>query len=252
MITMEKLQILQVQKRILFWVVIGFLVISAVFVAVSINQKLNTAATINTISFSGEGKVLAKPDVAVVDFSIVTEVATSKAAQDANSARSQKAVDFLKKQKVDEKDIKTISYNISPKYSYPRNEAPRIEGYRVDQTVRVKIRDLGNVSPILDGIVAAGVNQVNNLSFEIDEPEKLKAEARAEAIADAKKKAGELKDQIGVKLGRIVNFSEGVSGYPMPVYGAMALEKAGGGGGPSVPSGENEITVNVTITYQIK
>jgi hypothetical protein len=118
--------------------------------------------------------------------------------------------------------------------------------------VRVKIRDLGNVSPILDGIVAAGVNQVNNLSFEIDEPEKLKAEARAEAIADAKKKAGELKDQIGVKLGRIVNFSEGVSGYPMPVYGAMALEKAGGGGGPSVPSGENEITVNVTITYQIK
>ena len=107
MITMEKLQILQTQKRILFWVVIGFLIILAVFVAVSINQKLDTATTTNTVSFSGEGKVLAKPDVAVIDFSIVTEAATSKAAQDANSEKSNKVTDFLKKQKIDDKDIKT-------------------------------------------------------------------------------------------------------------------------------------------------
>lgn len=253
MITMEKLQILQMQKRILFWVVIGFLIVLAVFVAVSINQKLNTVTTTNTVSLSGEGKILAKPDVAVVDFSIVTEAATSKAAQDANSEKSQKVVDFLKKQKVDEKDTKTISYNIYPKYSYPRNEAPKIVGYRVDQTIRVKVRDLGSVSSILDGVIAAGANQISNLSFEIDEPEKLKAEARAKAIADAKKKADELKGQIGIRLGRIVNFSEGISGYPVPLYRTVALEEKGiGGGGPSVPSGENEIVVNVTITYQIK
>ena len=216
-------------------------------------RTLNTATTANTVSFNGEGKVLAKPDVAVVDFSIVTEAATSKAAQDANSEKSQKVVDFLKKQKVEDKDIKTVGYNIYPKYSYPRNGVPKITGYRVEQTIEVKVRDLDNVSSVLDGIVTAGANQVNNLNFEIDEPEKLKAEARAKAIADAKKKADELKGQIGIKLGKIVNFSEGISGYPEPVYYERAMSSGGvGGGGPSVPSGENEITVNITITYQIK
>jgi len=252
MLTMGKLQTFEMQKTILLWVIIGFLVVLAIFIAVSINQKLNTATTTNTVSFNGEGKVLAKPDVAVIDFSIITEASTSKAAQDTNSKKSQKVIDFLKKQNIEDKDIKTISYNIYPLYSYPRNEAPKIEGYHVDQTVRVKVKNLDNVSSILDGIVAAGADRISNLSFEIDEPEKLKAEARVKAIDDAKKKANELEGQIGIKLGKIVNFSENVGNWPV-VLRSVALEEKGiGGGGPSVPSGENEITVNVTITYQIK
>lgn len=224
--------------------------------AISINQKLNTATTANTVSFSGEGKVLAKPDVAVVDFSIVTEAATSKAAQDANSEKSNKVTDFLKEQKIEDKDVKTTSYSIYPQYEYPRyGGVPKIKGYQVSQTIEIKVRDLEGVSSILDGVVTAGANQIGNLNFKIDDPEKLKAEARAKAIADAKKKAGELKDQVGIKLGKIVNFSEGISGYPVPImYEAMSKGMGGGvgGGGPSVPAGENEVIVNVTITYQIK
>lgn len=252
---MEKLQILQIQKKILFWVIIGFLVILAVFVIVSINQKLNTATNTNTVSFNGEGKVVAKPDIAVAYFSIVTEAVTSKKAQDDNSGKSQKLVDFLKKTGVEEKDIKTTGYNIYPQYNYPRYDKPEIKGYQVNQTVKVKIRDLDKVSEILDGVVTAGVNQINQLSFQIDDPEALKDEARAKAIADAKDKAGALEKQLDIKLGRIINFSEGYRGYPVPMYEyeAMSKEAAGvGGGGPEVPAGENEITVNITITYQIK
>ncbi len=265
MIIMEKLQILQIQKRILFWVVIGFLIILAVFVAVSINQKLNTAATTNTVSFNGEGKVLAKPDIAVADFSIVTEAATSKAAQDQNSTKSQKLVDYLKSQSIVDKDIKTTSYNIYPQYTYPRpcplnvgypcvEKQQQVSGYQVNESIEVKIRNLDNVSEILDGAVTAGVNQVGQLSFQIDNPEALKDQARTKAITDAKNKADNLKNQLGIKLGRIVNFSEGTNGYPVPMYESAMLGKGGGvgGGGPSVPSGENEITVDVTITYQIK
>ncbi len=242
-------------QQLIYWFSAGLIVVLAIFLLVSISQKLNTATTTNTVSFSGEGKVLAKPDVAVIDFSIITEAATSKAAQDANSEKSNKVTDFLKEQKIEDKDIKTISYNIYPQYEYPRyGGVPKIKGYQVSQTIEVKVRDLGSVSSILDGVVTAGANQVGNLNFKIDDPEKLKAEARAEAIADAKKKAGELKDQVGIKLGKIVNFSEGVMGYPVPMYESSMLGKGGGvgGGGPSVPSGENEITVDVTITYQIK
>lgn len=244
----------KIQKKIAAWVIIVFLIILSVFVLASTNQKLNTAATTNTVSFSGEGKVLAKPDVAVVDFSIVTEAATSKAAQDANSAKSQKVVDFLKKQKIGDKDIKTTAYNIYPQYEYPRyGGVPTIKGYQVNQTLEIKIRDLEKVSIVLDGVVSAGANQVGNLTFKIDDPEKLKAEARAKAIDDAKKKAKELRDQLRISLGKIVNFSENTGGYPVPImYEAMGKGMGGGGVAPSVPSGESEITVDVVLTYQIK
>lgn len=242
------------QKTILVWLGIALLAILSVFFLVSINQKLNTATTTNTVSFNGEGKVLAKPDVAVVILAIVTEADTSKQAQDENSKKSKAVVDFLKKQKVDEKDIKTSGYNIYPQYKYPQFDKPQIIGYQVNQTLEVKIRDLDKVSLILDGVVEAGVNQVNSLGFQVDNPEDLKAKARQMAIEDARKKAAELKGQLGIKLGRIVNFSEGFTGVPPPIFlEARAFGKGGfGGDGPEVPVGENEIRVSVTLTYQIK
>lgn len=243
------------QLKSLTWSGAVVMVIFALFLLVSTNKVLNTATTTNTVSFSGEGKVVAKPDMAKVQLSIVTDAPTSKAAQDENSKKSKAVTDYLKKQDIDDKDIKTTGYNIYPQYKYPQyGGQPTITGYQVNQSVEVKIRDLDKVSNILDGIVAAGTNQVNNLSFEIDEPEKLKAEAREKAIEDAKKKANELEGQLGINLGKIVNFSENTGGYPIPIYMTAEVDGRGGvgGGGPTVPTGENEIVVNVTITYQIK
>jgi len=230
----------------------AFLIIASLFLLADTNQKINTAATTNTVSFSGEGKVVSMADVAIVNLSIVTEAATSKSAQDNNSKKSKSVVDFLKKQKIDDKDIKTLSYNIYPQYSYPERENPKISGYQVNQTMEVKIRILEEVSGILDGIVSAGVNQVNSLSFEIDDPEALKADARKKAIEDAKNKAKELEDELGIDLGKIVNFSENTGGYPVPIFYESKADGMGGGGGPSIPIGENEIAVSVMLTYQIK
>lgn len=247
--------------------------ILSVFLLVNIRHLADTATTTNTVSFSGEGKVFAVPDVAVVSFSIVTEAATSKAAQDANSTKSKKVVDFLKSQGIEDKDIKTSGYNVYPQYSYPRPVPlgaevqqsypapdyypgnPKITGYQVSQSFEVKIRDLEKVSAVLDGLVTAGANQVNQLGFRIDDEEKLKDEARAMAIADAKKKASVLQRQIGIRLGKIVNYQEG--GYYPPIYFKAELMDIGGRGGgvepmPEVPAGENEVAISVTITYQIK
>jgi len=241
--------------KYLIWPGTAVLVILAVFLLASTNQVLNTAATTNTVSFSGEGRVVAKPDIAKVQLSIVTEALTSKLAQDDNSKKSKSITDYLKKQNIEDKDIKTTGYNIYPQYKYPQfGGQPQITDYQVNQSIEIKIRDLDKVSNILDGLVSAGANQVNDLSFEIDNPDALKAEARAKAIADAKKKANELKSQVGISLGKIVNFSENTGGYPVPIYMKAEFDSRGGmgGGGPSVPTGENEIVVNVNITYQIK
>lgn len=241
-----------------------------VFLVAITKQVKNTATNTNTISFTGEGKIFAVPDIAAVSFSIVTESKTSKEAQDANSAKSKPVIDFLKNQGIADKDIKTTSYNISPKYSYPRpiplplgtetqsypeyyDQSPKITGYTVNQSFEVKIHDLEKVSAVLDGLVTAGVNQVNQLGLKIDDEEKLKEQAREMAIKDAKEKAAKLRKQLGIRLGKIVNYQEG--GYYPPIYYATEAKLDGRGGdisGPEVPAGENEIVANVTITYQIK
>lgn len=235
----------------LIWSGTFVLAVLAIFLLVSTNQIANTATTTNTVSFNGEGKVIAKPDIAKINLSIVTEALASKTAQDDNSKKSKAVTDYLKKQNIEDKDIKTTAYNIYPQYKYPQSGGqPTITGYQINQSLEIKIRNLDNASNILDGVVTAGANQVSGLSFEIDNPDTLKAEARAKAIADAKKKAGELESQVGISLGKIVNFSENTGGYPVPImYEAKAM---GMGGGPSVPAGENEITVDVTLTYQIR
>lgn len=257
-----------IHKTIFYWSAIALVSVLTIFLVVSVSQKLNTATTTNTVTFSGEGKVSAKPDVATLEFSIITEANASKVAQDDNSRKSQKVTDFLKKQGIEEKDIKTTLYNIFPKYSYPRpviynqsvpsimppeiSDQPKIVGYQVSQGFWVKVRNFDKLSGVIDGLVANGVNNVNNLGFSIDEPEKLKSEARAKAIADAKGKANELKNQIGISLGKIINFSENTGGYPGPYYAEAKGMDGGGVAGPSLSPGENEITVNVTLTYQIK
>jgi len=242
--------------KYLVWSGTTVLAILAIFLLASTNKVLSTAATTNTVSLSGEGRIVAKPDIAKVSLSIVTDSPTSKIAQDENTKKSKVVTEYLKKQNIEDKDIKTTGYNIYPQYKYPQyGGQPTITGYQVNQSMEIRIRDLDKVSDVLDGVVSAGANQVSGLSFEIDKPESLKAEARKKAVEDAKKKASELENQIGIDLGKIINFSENTGGYPIPVYFKEVDARSGMGGGsdgPSVPTGENEIVVNVNLTYQIK
>ena len=243
------------QKTMLVWIGAVLGVMLVVFVGVMTKQQLNTATTSNTVSFQGEGKVLAKPDVAKLSFSILTQAATSKAAQDSNSTKSNEVTSFLKKQGVEDKDIKTTNYNIYPQQTYGINGGtPRITGYQVSQNFFITIRNLEQANKILEGVVAAGANQVDQLQFSIDKPEQLQAEAREKAIQDAKAKAKVLESQIGIDLGKIVNFQENISGMPMYYDKMVSLDGRGGGSVPmpSLPTGENEISIAVTITYQIK
>ena len=127
-------------------------------------------------------------------------------------------------------------------------------GYEVTQSLEVKIRDMAKIGDILQGATDAGANQVGDLQLTVDKQDELKKQAREEAIKKAKARAQELASQLGIKLVRIVNFSEGVS---VPYYYDYALKEAAGMGGETAPSpqietGENKISVTVTITYEIR
>lgn len=233
------------------WLLVIVLGLSALWLLQNIGRQSEASSASDTITVSGTGSVLAAPDVAVAELAISEERFTAKAAQDEASRKSKLVIDYLRNQGIDEKDIKTSGYNIYPQYDYFEGRSS-IRGYQVTQSLTVKIRNLDKANEVLDGVVSAGVNQVYNFRFAIDDPEELRNEARDKAIDDARDQAKKLSDQLDVKLGNIVGFSEQTSGFPVPLYGDAAIGRGGGGGGPELPAGENEVAVSVSITYQIR
>lgn len=233
----------------------ALLVVLIVFVGAKakneIENKAKVSDTIHTISVSGDGKIYAKPDIGQISLGVTNEAKTVAEAQKQSTDAINKIVDFLKGAGVEDKDISTTNYNINPVYDYTKN-GQVLRGYQVSQNIQVKIRDLTKSGNIIAGAAENGANVAGGLNFTIDDPDALKAEAQKQAIDKAEAKAKELASNLGVKLGKLINFSE--SGYIPPIYYAKSAEAMGMGGGstaPSIPTGENEITSTVSLTYEI-
>ena len=214
-----------------------------------IGQDINVK---NTISVSGTGEVFASPDLALVNFSVITEKRNVAEAMSENTRKMNKIIEELENEGIDEKDLKTVQFNIYPRYDYINQDnfltSRRVlAGYEIYQALEVKIRDLTKIGEIIEKATQAGSNQVGNLIFTIDSQNELKNEARGKAIEEAKEKADKIADKLGVKLVRIVNFSE--NSYT-PNYDLMRSE-AIGGSAPDIQTGESKVQVSVNISYEI-
>lgn len=240
--------------------VLGLLIVCICFgIAATINVLKNSNYTskdiqkVSTITISGTGDVYAKPDIGRVALSVVTEAKTVAQAMTENTSKMNNVIGFAKKQGVEEKDLKTTNFNISPRYEYNSKTGVRtLVGYKITQSLQVKIRDLSKIGAILGGATESGANDVGNLQFTIDNEDTLKSQAREEAIKEARGKAETLAKQLGIRLVRIINFSES-GNIPSPYYKAMSLEAVGAAGDtPQIETGENKISVSVSITYEIK
>lgn len=218
----------------------------------------------NVVSVSGQGEVFANPDVATFSFSVVETAKTVKEAQDSATKKIDSALAKVKSAGIDDKDVKTTDYSVYPKYEYTNslctvNICPPSKqvliGYEVSQSITVKVRKVDTAGQVLGSLGDTGVTNVSGLSFTIDNEDALNREARQKAIAEAKDKAEALAKDLGVRLVRIVSFSENGSNPPIPMmYAKMGLGGADSAvsSAPSVPTGQNKIVSNVSITYEIR
>jgi uncharacterized protein YggE len=204
---------------------------------------------------SGEGTASATPDLAIINSGVVSEGKTAREALDANTAAMAKLIAAIKAAGVEDKDVATSGFSVAPRYVYSQRndgtqEPPRITGYEVRNTVTVKVRDLTKLGGILDKAVTEGSNQIDSLSFDIADKKKLYEEARKGALADARAKAELYAGAAGVKLGRLRELSEQTSGGFPPPRPMMRMEAAAKADVP-IERGEQEISVNVTATWEI-
>ena len=217
----------------------------------------------NSITVTGENKVMISPDIASVSFTINETKYTSKEAQALVSAKMDKVKKALAMLKVEDKDIKTSSYNVYPKYNYeycvatvymPCTSKQKLEGYEVSHNIIVKVRDLDNVGKVLESLTVAGINNISGPEFTVDNMDKVRSEARGKAIEDAKAKAKVLADQLDVDLEDLISFSDNNPREYMYMTKELSssVSSNADNNGVSIPQGQNEITVNVNLTYRIK
>ena len=203
------------------------------------------------ISVSGEGKVKVVPDEAIISIAVETKGEESAKVKKENDASIDKVLKFLKSTKIDQKNIKTERVSLYPQYDYQKKK----NYHFASQTISIHLKDLSKYETIMSGLIEAGVNRVNGVTFQSSEIEKLKSEARKLAVADAKKKAQDFAEALGQKVGKAIVVSDNSQPvYNPPMYRNVMMEAKmeGDMSQETLAIGEMEINTNVNITFVLE
>ncbi len=267
------------QKKQFLGAVVGVLGLLTIFLLIQsinsikqfsyIGHDLNST---NVITVTGEGFVLAVPDTVTFFYSVMEKDKTIPDAQNKVNQKSNDIINALKSLGIADADIQTTDYSSYPTYEQSTGcpvplgvnsetanyLCPPIKqiltGYEVNQTVTVKVRKTADAGAALTKVGELGATNISGLSFIVDNLEAVKAQARDKAIADAKAKAAVLAKSLGVKMTKIINFYENGN---QPIYSQgvdMLSTKATNVPtvAPNLPVGQNKITSDVSITYELQ
>ncbi len=203
------------------------------------------------ISVVGEGEVEGAPDTLSIWFGVsVLRPSVDEAVADA-AEQADGLIEALEAQGVAKEDIQTANYSIYPEYDY-RETGQVLKGYRVENTVSAKIRDLESAGSVIDAAAAAVGDEVrvSNVSFAIEDDEQLLEAARAAAWADASAKAGQLAGLAGVQLGEAISISESLEAGP-PIVIPFAREEAAAIADTPIQPGQQTVTIRLQVHFAI-
>ncbi|MEI6327529.1 MAG: SIMPL domain-containing protein [Candidatus Roizmanbacteria bacterium] len=200
-------------------------------------------------SVMGEGKVEVVPDIAYVDVGVTADGVTAEDAQTAISKVNNSIVAKMAEYAIEKKDIETQNFNVYPNYDY--NNGNRIIGYRGNTVLNIKVKDTKMIGDIAKAATQAGATEIQNTRFVVQSPEKYREQARDKAIVNAREQATKLSNQLGIKLGRVVNMIESSGANTIPYYAAQA-NMGGGGGTANLQPGSQEIISDVTLYFEKK
>jgi uncharacterized protein len=242
----------------------AFLIIIFFFLAASVYSKLgnplsfsvnsNVTNKTDTFTVTGEGVISIKPDIAYVNVGIQKNASTVKQVQVQINEVINKIILGLKNLDIDSKNIQTTNYSINPNYDWS-SSIQKITGYSASTQLKIKITDLDKINDVIDSATSNGANQVNNITFDVDNRYAAEESARKDAVAQASKKAEIAAKIAGFKLGKIIGYyeSSNESNLVRPV--AYSLKSAGGAVDQAVntniQTGSEEVRITVNLSYQI-
>lgn len=203
------------------------------------------------LTVTAEARTSEKPDLATITAGVVNEAPTADAALAENARRMTAVLAAVKRAGIPDRDVQTAQLSINPQTVYAENEPPRVTGYQATNTVTVKVRNMGNVGKTVDALVAQGGNQLNGISFGLNDPDTALDRARADALKKARARAEVYAQAAGMHVKRIVAISEGGGVEPPRPMPMMAMARAAAVATPVAP-GEVDLTANVTVMFELE
>lgn len=204
------------------------------------------------IVVSGRGEVRSRPDTmtARVGVSLVRDTVAA-ATQEAADLGTQ-LVSALRAGGIVEDDIQTADYSIHPEYEHTPHRQ-RFVGYRVTNTLVVKIRELDQAGSVLDAVSGVAGDEVTiaGVGFAIDDDAELVVAARERAWDDAVAKAGQLADLAGLELGKATLIEETVAEAGHPMSRAFAMDEAAVYQATPIEPGSQSLTINLRVAFEL-
>jgi len=237
--------------------------ISLVIVLITVPMAAWSADSIKpetpTLTVFATGSVTAPPDTAFVTLGMDSAGKSLLEAQRQNSAVIQKVLEHLKELKIEKERIQTSAFTVSPQYKpSPKRPSdappapPEIIGYIISNTVTVEVREVEKVGAVIEETFSAGANHFHGLRWALRNEQQARLNALKIAAGEAREKATALSQAVNVKLGRLMNVTEGSRVIaPMPHVGRAMAAVEGAGGEVPISSGEMKVEATVTLIYEI-
>ena len=205
----------------------------------------------NTINVTGNGKVSASPDIAYISLGVVTEDKVANTAQQNNAKAMDQIISKIKGLGIAAEDIKTVGYNIYPKYDYIKETGEsNITGYTVNNTVQVTVRDIKKTGNVIDVASANGANITNGISFGLSDYEKYYNQALKSAVTAAKKRAETIAGALSINLKKPVTVTENGGSAPVYNYRSYDLKADAASVATPVEAGTIEVSASVSMVYE--
>lgn len=235
------------------------ILVTGVIISLSIIRDRIVSPQINQVTVVGRGVIPYESDMAVITVGVqIDKAPTPEEAYNQLNGRVARIISALSGAGVSKESIQTLSYTVTPQYDF-RDNVSVLAGYNANQQISVKVQGSNDnaqqVSRVISEVSKAGANQILGISFNASNISELKQKARMAAIEDARKKAPELASTAGVRFGRIVSWYESVlqePGQSQQYYGYGAGAGGSGGAAPQVPSGTQEVVIEVGLNYVVK
>ncbi len=211
----------------------------------------DTQPNATTLSLSVEGDATATPDMATISFGVQTQGKTAADALQANNARMNAVMAALKAAGIAPRDIQTSSLNLNPQYTFANNTPPVLNGYQANDEVVVRVDDLNRTGPVIDQVVKAGVNQIEQVTFGLKDSNAALDQARQNAIATLGQRAALYASATGLHVSRLVSIEEGQHQSIMPPRPMMMAGLAKAATATPISEGELHLSVTVSATYEL-
>lgn len=196
------------------------------------------------VTVTGEATIAVAPDTATMRIGVSSQEKTAREASEANAKQMTSVLAAIKNAGIADRDVQTSRLSLQPQYD-PNKGTPHLTGFQATNQVTVRIRDIDRLPTVLDRAIAAGANEMSGIEFTVSEQSKLLDQARADAIADARRKAELYATAAGAKLGHVVSIAEeGPAPPPRPMQTMRA-------GAVPIAPGEQTLRAIITVSYEL-